>query len=447
MTPSGLPSEFVARMGLYGLDEQAHRLLREISPAIELDIAIAIDEFTAGASKLPHTGVIFSTHRDLIRKMEVAQFQSLMSGTFDNSYIDSCRRTVEQYATLGIEGRARISVGTCVLRRALDVLARKHRFSTATAARRRDIVLQAIMFDIAMTTTLHLEAAATANEVRRKAIAEAITDFDCTIGEVIAAVKAASCALTATSATMQQVADDTLRRMASASSASTETTQSVAITAVATEEVLTSIHEIDQQATRGLEMARSAVGDSERSGQAIRLLDEAAERIGSIVGLISKITSQTNLLALNAAIEAARAGEAGKGFSVVASEVKALANQTLRATEEISQQVSAIQEATRSAVNEIFSITKTINELAAVSTSIASAVEQQGASTRRIADSIQTAAGNTARASVEIRSVEQAASQSAAAVGEITGWTAQLSTRADDLETKVASFFGRVRAV
>jgi hypothetical protein len=145
---------------------------------------------------------------------------------------------------------------------------------------------------------------------------------------VIDALKDAAGSLTATSTTVQRVTEDTLHRMTLASAASSETSQSVDLTVAATEELSNSIQEIGQQAARGMEMVRSAVADTERTNPTIRSLDEAAERIASVVELISKIAAQTNLLALNATIEAARAGEAGKGFAVVAAEVKALANQT-----------------------------------------------------------------------------------------------------------------------
>jgi methyl-accepting chemotaxis protein len=433
-------------MANFGLDERARGLLKETWPLIAPCLEPAIDEVLAATKFLPHIAPIVARNTELLKRLELSHYQALLGCRLDSDYADSCRRTVEQEAALGLDSRMRSNAGNYVFRAALAAIAHKHRFSSRKAMERAAVVSQFIALDVTNAMALHREAADAAAAARRNVIDAAIADFASAIGAVVGAIKEAAASLSATCGTMKQVADDAFGRMASAASAASDTSQRVDAAGAATEELSHSIEHIGQQATRGLQMAQSAVGDTRRTHQAIRSLEEAAVRIGSVVGLISTIASQTNLLALNATIEASRAGDAGKGFAVVASEVKVLANQTSRATEDISKQVAAIQEATKHSVNEIASIARAIEELTAVASSIAAAVEEQGATTRDIAGSMQTAAGGTARASGEIQSIEQAASRSADAVSEIAGWTERLSARAGELETKVTGFFAKVRA-
>jgi len=437
---------FEMRRSFYELDERALSLLAESWPVIAPVVGDAIDRIVDKILALPYTQQAALQHRDLIKNLETAHYRILLGGDLDLRYAESCRYTVEREAALGVDARIRSSAGHFVLKAAAKALARKYRFAATRVAERAAVLSQVISFDVANAMTLHREAAERAAQARRSAIDVAIADFDAAIGAVIEAIKEASTSLMMTSATLKQTADDTLARMSSASAASAETAQRMDATATATEELTGSINEIGQQATNGLEMAQSAVADAERTQSVIGSLNDAAERIGSVVGTISAIAAQTNLLALNATIEAARAGDAGKGFAVVAAEVKTLANQTSRATDDISQQVAAIQDATKRSVAEISAIAGAISKLTTVSTSIASAVQQQSMTTRGIAESIQTAAGHTARASVEIDAVDHEVTRGVIAVGEIAAWTSKLSSSANDLETKVASFFSRVRA-
>jgi methyl-accepting chemotaxis protein len=446
MSQHELHAELAPRLIAYGLDDAARLRLQQLWPVLEPHLAPAIDAFIESASKIPQIAKIFARHHRRIHDLELGQYRHLLAGRFDDAYAESCQHNAREHAAIGVESRVRLNSGCVVFRRLTDVVARQYRFSPATVAAHSKLIGQAIFFDAAITSTLHLRIVAQARESRRAQTNQAIVDFGDTIGGVIRAIKEASASLTTTSDGLQQAAGETLGRMASASTALHATSECVRIAVPASEELSQSIVEIGGQADRGLAMARTTVSEAERTSQAIRSLDEAAKHIGSVVELISKIASQTNLLALNATIEAARAGEAGKGFAVVASEVKLLANQTSHATGEIANQVTEIQNATKRAVAEITSIGGIIQHLTGVATSIAAAVEQQSVSAREIVTSMQTAASNTVRTADEITVVEQVARQGANAAGEIQGWTARLSARANDLELKVGDFFERVRA-
>ena len=363
MAIPGFLSGFEARLKLFGLGERERLVMRKAWPVIAPHLDHAIDDFLAAARDLPFISEVVAEHRSFIKKLETMHFEALLNGNLDGQYLESCRNTVQKEAAIGLDGRMRNTSGSFVLRAAIKALAHKYRFSPAKLADSSMVISEVLAFDVSNAMTLHRDAAEQEVLARRKTIDESITDFSGEIGGVIDAIKSASKSLTSSCATMKNVANDTLGRMASVSNAAAETTHRVEVVEAATDHLSGSIEHIGKEAGRGLVMVQAAVDDAQRTHEAIRSLNETAERIGSVIGLISAIASQTNLLALNATIEAARAGEAGRGFAVVASEVKALASQTSRATDDISQQVAAIQDATKRAVDEISSIAKVINEL------------------------------------------------------------------------------------
>jgi methyl-accepting chemotaxis protein len=281
---------------------------------------------------------------------------------------------------------------------------------------------------------------------RRKAMLELADRFEASVGSVVEGVTSAASELEATAQTLTATAEETSRQATVVSAASEETTRNVQTVASATEELTASIREISSQVAESNRVVANVVAQANDSNDKVKMLAAAAEKIGEVVTLINAIAGQTNLLALNATIEAARAGEAGKGFAVVASEVKSLATQTARATEDITGQVQAIQQATEVSVTAIGGIAGTIGKVNEISTAIAGAVEEQGAATSEISRNVHEASGATAEVSSNVAGVSEASLQTSAGAAQVLSAATELAKNGARLRAEVGHFLEMVRA-
>ncbi|MGU3492906.1 methyl-accepting chemotaxis protein [Xanthobacteraceae bacterium A53D] len=314
-----------------------------------------------------------------------------------------------------------------------------------------DVARTAVVFKEAGIAKLRAEQEAEELKLRaeaeKKAAMHGLADsFEASVGGIVAVVSSAAAELEAAARTMTESATRTSEQSTVVAAASEQASVNVQTVASATEELATSVRQIGSQVEQTARMASSASTNASTAVDRMAQLSQAANDIGEVIDLISAIAGQTNLLALNATIEAARAGEAGKGFAVVASEVKGLAEQTSKATQRISEQISAIQGSTVAFGEAMSTVNGSISDINSIAAIVAGAVEEQSAATAEIAVNVQQASAGTREVSANIETVSTAASDAGAAAGQVLSSAGELALQADRLKQEMARFLGNVRA-
>ena len=388
--------EWAERKKFMMISAEASALLPQIWNVIKPALPEILDGFYAHVGAVSGLAKMVGNDVPRLKNAQTMHWERLFSGRFDDAYIAGIRTIGLTHNKIGLEPRWYIGGYNYVQQQLVDLIVQKHRWSPKKISAAIQATLCAINLDMEMAISVYQEAMISERESRTKRVDEITNTFDQQATEIVNSFGSAAKQLQATAQSMSATAEETSRQSMAVAAASEQAATNVQTVASAAEELSASVNEINRQVAESTEITKKANAEAERTNATVQGLAAAAQKIGEVVSLISDIAEQTNLLALNATIEAARAGEAGKGFAVVASEVKSLANQTAKATEDIAAQINEMQAVTQDAVGAIKTIGETITEINSISDLIATAVERTGQ--RHARDRPEHAAGRLGHA-------------------------------------------------
>lgn len=441
------------RLNFLGFDSQARDALALCAPVIEKALPDALGAFYEVIGAHPETRRFFDddAHMLTARGRQQAHWMSIVSGRYDSAYFESVRKIGLAHSRLGLEPRYYLG-GYAHLASALirsvaiqqnESWARFGGRDSKLLARKLDALVKAIFLDMELAISLYLEETEANATREREAIAH---EFEASVGHVVTTLQTVSDSIGTASTQVTQTVDATLERAIKAATGAESSAESVRSVAAASEQMQAATGEIAERAHAQTDIARDAETLASSAADDIERLSQAATQIGGVVTLIQQIAEQTNLLALNATIESARAGEAGKGFAVVAQEVKTLANQTAKATDEIGGEINAIQSATQAVVQAMGQIKETISKIAETSIGISAAVEEQASATSEITRSSTSAAKGNEDVATAASEMEQATREASTSVDAMANASAQVQSCSADLSTSVDRFLTSLRS-
>lgn len=446
MTHGAYGLDRAGRLRFLGIDEETKALLRAFKPSLERHIDTILDSFYAYLGRENDLMKLFGGPKGMAHAREMQRkhwLENVFVGDFGDRYAEQIITIGKVHERVGLEPRWYMAGYCYILNEVAALLGKMYRRKAETATSIIAAINKAAFLDMDIAISVYI---ATAKETAAKELERHADTFETSVRSLVDAVGEAANGLQATSSDMSGTAQKASEQASTVSGFAEQSAANVQTVAAAADELHNSIAEIAQQVAQSANISVEAVQEAERTNSLVNGLATQAEQIGEVVKLINDIASQTNLLALNATIEAARAGEAGKGFAVVASEVKSLAGQTGRATEQIAQQIAAVQSATRDAVSAIQTIGGTINRISEISGSIASAVEEQGAATGEIARNVQEAAASTQEVTDTIASLSATSRETGVAAGQVSSAADGLKDQSDMLREQVRKFLATIRA-